>query len=117
MPSAFRHIMNILFLDDDPTRAQIYMRENADVVWVETAEACIDYLKAQPWELVSLDHDLGHDGAGTAEHNGMRVVEWIEEHKPEVKHFHVHSWNIPASIMMVKALTRAGYSVTSRPFR
>ena len=108
--------MRILFLDDDPTRAQLFLRDNPDVLWVKTAEDCIAALD-KAWDIVYLDHDLGDDGMGQAEYTGMHVVRWVEDNKPDVERFHVHSWNIPAAAMMVQRLRDAGYPVTSRPFR
>ena len=108
--------MNILFLDDDPTRAQVFIRENPNVTWVQTAEECISKL-SESWDLVCLDHDLGDDGLGTAEYNGMHVVRWIQDNHPDVTQFHIHSWNIPAAGMMLRCLRDAGYSTTAKPFR
>lgn len=110
--------MNILFLDDDPTRAQIYVRENPDVLWVETADDCIKQLEFQRWEFVSLDHDLGGEQfvSSDGDNTGMAVVRWIEENHPDVGGFHIHSWNIPAADVMKQRIRAAGYLVTQKPF-
>ena len=48
----------ILFLDDDPARAEIFLAENPEAVWVQTADECIARLE-EDWDEVHLDHDLG----------------------------------------------------------
>ena len=48
----------ILFLDDAPDRAAVFLAGHQGAVWVQTAEQCLELLK-QPWDEVHLDHDLG----------------------------------------------------------
>ena len=55
----------ILFLDDDPERAEIFLADNPEAVWVQTAEECIARL-AEAWDEVHLDHDLGGERSSTA---------------------------------------------------
>jgi len=61
--------------------------------WTMSAEQAIALLKSRQYVLLSLDHDLGNDRAGT----GLDVLRWIEEEvvlhgfrPPEMR---VHSMN------------------------
>lgn len=110
----------ILFLDDSSTRAQAFLREHPDAVWVKTAAECVARL-AERWDVVDLDYDLGW-GARTdpeVEESGMGVVNWIVKHRPEHLHhteFVIHSHSRNASGYMVGELEAAGYYVIRRPF-
>jgi hypothetical protein len=70
----------------------------------------------------SLDHDLGakpEDGPyakGTAEENGMRLVEWMIEHDLVPAKVTIHSWNGVAARRMAQALNAAGHNVTLAPY-
>ena len=48
----------ILFLDDAPDRAAVFLAGHPVAVWVQTVDQCIELLE-QPWDEVHLDHDLG----------------------------------------------------------
>jgi hypothetical protein len=110
----------ILFLDDDPTRAEIFLAENPEAVWVETASECIARLEEE-WDEVHLDHDLGgeHFVDLSREDCGMEVVRWLclEPH-PHLQQtlFLVHSHNPVAAGMMAMQIHVAGFHVESRPF-
>jgi hypothetical protein len=119
-PVAFPRARRILFLDDDPTRAEIFLDANPEAVWVETARECIDRL-AEEWDEVHLDHDLGGERFVdlSREDCGMEVVRWLclEPH-PHLKgtRFLVHSHNPVAAEMMAMQIHVAGFQVESRPF-
>ena len=51
-------VRRVLFLDDDPRRAEIFLAENPEAVWVETVTDCVSRLE-EKWDEVHLDHDLG----------------------------------------------------------
>lgn len=109
-----------LFLDDDPTRAGIFLAENPTAVWVQTAEECISRLE-EPWNEVHLDHDLGgeHFVDHTRDDCGMEVVRWLCLHSgPHLRStwFYVHSHNSAAAATMAMQLMVAGYFVELRPF-
>jgi hypothetical protein len=109
-----------LFLDDDPARAEVFLAENPDAVWVQTARECLDRL-AEPWDEVHLDHDLGGERFVdlSREDCGMEVVRWLcQAPRPHLRqtHFFVHSHNTAAACVMVMQLSIAGYRVDNRPF-
>jgi hypothetical protein len=110
----------LLFLDDDPVRAEIFLAENPEAVWVQTARECLERL-AEPWDEVYLDHDLGGEVFVdlNREDCGMEVVRWLcLEPRPHLRQtqFVVHSHNINAACAMVIHLDVAGYRVDGRPF-
>ena len=110
----------ILFLDDDPRRAEVFLAENPQTVWVQTAAECVARLE-EPWDEVHLDHDLGgeHYVDPDREDCGMEVVRWLcREPRPALAatRFTVHSHNDNAAILMAVTLTFCGYAVTQRPF-
>jgi hypothetical protein len=77
-PAGANPARRILFLDDDPARAEIFLAENPDAIWVETASDCIARLE-EPWDEVHLDHDLGGERFVdlSREDCGMEVVRWL----------------------------------------
>jgi hypothetical protein len=119
-PSSLNQPRRILFLDDDPKRAEIFLAENPEAVWVQTAEECIAQLEAA-WDEVHLDHDLGGEQFVDLSRDdcGMAVVRWLclQPHPHlEPTQFLVHSHNAVAAGMMVMQIRLAGYRVESRPF-
>jgi hypothetical protein len=110
----------VLFLDDDPVRASIFLDEHPDAEWVQTAEDCIARL-AECWDEIHLDHDLGGEVFVDMERDdcGMAVVRWLcLEPRPHLRRarFYVHSHNASASWMMVAQMLASGFQVEGRPF-
>jgi hypothetical protein len=110
----------ILFLDDDPQRAEIFLAQNPEAVWVETVDACIARLEEE-WDEVHLDHDLGGERFVDLSRDdcGMAVVRWLcLSPRPHLvrTHFLVHSHNPMAAKMMAMQIHVAGFRVESRPF-
>jgi len=110
----------VLFLDDDPRRAEVFLAEHPQADWVQTAAGCITRLE-EPWDEVHLDHDLGgeHYVDPEREDCGMEVVRWLcREPRPnlEATRFTVHSHNDNAAVLMAVTLAFGGYAVTQRPF-
>ena len=68
----------ILFLDDDDLRAEVFLGDHPQAVWVQTAAECIAKLE-EPWDEVHLDHDLGGEVFVNIDRDdcGMAVVRWI----------------------------------------
>lgn len=110
----------VLFLDDDPLRADVFLADCPHAVWVQTAADCIEKF-AEPWDEIHLDHDLG--GQQFVDHNrddcGMEVVRWIcLEPRPHLRNsrFTVHSHNAGAATLMAMQLMANGFHVDVRPF-
>lgn len=113
-------VPRVLFLDDDPLRAEVFLARRPEAVWVSTVPECLERL-AESWDEVHLDHDLGGEvfvDIGRPD-CGMEVVRWLcREPRPhlEVSRFVVHSWNEPAACAMALELVCRGYQVELRPF-
>jgi hypothetical protein len=110
----------LLFLDDDPERAEIFLKENPRAIWVTTVAQCLARLD-EPWEEVHLDHDLAgqtfvDSRAGDC---GMEVVRWLcKEPRPHLKGslFVVHTHHEIAGMLMVLQMQVNGYRAKLRPF-
>jgi hypothetical protein len=110
----------ILFLDDDDLRAEAFLGDHPQAVWVQTAAECIARLE-EPWDEVHLDHDLGGEQFVDAERDdcGMAVVRWIvvgpKTHLKQTQFF-IHSHNMQAATVMGFQMSMSGYKVEIRPF-
>jgi len=110
----------VLFLDDDPRRAAVFLARCPHAIWVETVEACIARLE-EPWDEVHLDHDLGGERYVDVNRDdcGMAVVRWLCDRPRESlldARFFIHSYNFVAASLMVECLLRNGYAAECRPF-
>jgi hypothetical protein len=110
----------VLFLDDDPARAESFLSENPHAIWVQTVEECLGRL-VETWDEVHLDHDLG--GEVFVDMNktdcGMEVIRWLckdrREHLRSTRFF-VHTHNSLAGLLMVLQMQSTGYRAEFRPF-
>jgi hypothetical protein len=111
----------VLFLDDDPARAEEFLARHPQAVWVQTAGQCIARL-AECWDEVHLDHDLGGEifVDPAREDCGMEVVRWLcRDDRSTLRAralFVVHTHNMNAAGTMVRSLREAGYLTVYRPF-
>jgi hypothetical protein len=110
----------LLFLDDDPRRAEIFLIENPQAVWVQTVEECLAHLR-ENWDEVHLDHDLG--GKTHVDMNqvdcGMEIIRWMCKEPRAHLHetdFFVHTHNSLAGLLMVLQMRASGYKAEFRPF-
>jgi hypothetical protein len=110
----------LLFLDDDPVRAEAFLIDNPQAVWVQTVAECVERL-TEHWHEVHLDHDLG--GKTFVDVNetdcGMEVIRWLcrepREHLREARFF-IHTHNMIAGMLMVMQMRQTGYWAEFRPF-
>jgi hypothetical protein len=110
----------LLFLDDDPGRAETFLKDHPAAVWVTTVPECLARL-AEPWDEIHLDHDLGGKVFvdSTDADCGMEVIRWLcKEPRPHLKGalFLVHTHNVTAGLLMVLAIRASGYEAEFRPF-
>jgi hypothetical protein len=115
-----RRAPRLLFLDDDPVRAEAFLRDHRDAVWVTNVPDCLAHL-SETWDEVHLDHDLGGKqfvDSRDAE-SGMEVIRWLckepRVHLREVV-FLVHTHNVAAGLLMVLHMRASGYKAELRPF-
>jgi hypothetical protein len=110
----------ILFLDDDPKRAELFLTHNPEAVWVQTVEECLARL-VEDWDEVHLDHDLGDRIYVDVNEKdcGMEVIRWLcKESRPHLLRtlFCVHTHNAAAGVLMVLEMQGKGYKAEFRPF-
>jgi hypothetical protein len=110
----------LLFLDDDPRRAEIFLAEHPQAVWVQTVVECVSCLQ-ESWDEVHLDHDLGGKHfVGTDEVDcGMEVIRWMcKEPRDHLLPtlFFIHTHNLVAGLLMVMQMRTSGFKAEFRPF-
>ena len=110
----------LLFLDDDPLRAQLFMQDHPQAIWVTTVADCLARLE-EPWDEVHLDHDLGGKKFVDSrdEDCGMEVIRWLcKQPRDHLKatFFLVHTHNAAAGLLMVLQIRACGYKGEFRPF-
>jgi hypothetical protein len=110
----------LLFLDDDPRRAEIFLAEHPEAVWVENVADCLSQLE-NAWDEVHLDHDLGGKQLVAVESRdcGMEVIRWMcKEPRDHLRSslFFVHTHNLVAGLLMVMQMQSAGFKAEFRPF-
>lgn len=116
--------MTILFLDDDQKRIHAFYWANKDAHTLRiayTAQHAIAFLQYEPFDLVSLDHDLEpqHYESLEADHTGtgMEVAHWIAANGRErVSRVIVHSWNPWQAAKMERTLCEAGVPCVRKEF-
>lgn len=107
---------NVLLLDDD-TRRRDYFRDHisdsATVTYVETAEDAIVRLQNWPFDVISLDHDLGGEHFVNSDRKdcGMEVARFIRDNPNAVRvgYTFCHSYNTPARQQMVSLLRNEAF--------
>ena len=104
--------MRILILEDDPIRMKIFNRKlfNHTIDHAEHAADAIDFLKANKYDLIFLDHDLGDTQINfDPEDCGMLVAQYIAANNIETPVI-IHSFNVVAAGKMLELLTSATYA-------
>lgn len=106
----------VLFLDDDNQRHREFKKNigsHGDFVY--TAEECIEKLKTNTYDVVSLDHDLGGEiyVSSGGKNTGMEVVRFLEKNKLPQKLIVCHSYNTGAAPEMAKRLNALSYVDTA----
>lgn len=114
--------MNVLFLDDNPRRTEMFLAALVDsghtIDTCETAKDCIELLQSNSYDCIRLDHDLGGEYWVESERDdcGMAVVRWIVENKPQIPKIIIHSHNVKAAKEMCRQLREAKYVTLYIPF-
>ncbi len=110
----------LLFLDDDPLRAQLFLHDHPQAIWVTTVADCLARLE-ETWDEVHLDHDLGGKTFVDSRDQdcGMEVIRWLcKQPRNHLKAtlFFVHTHNAAAGLLMVLQMRACGYKGEFRPF-
>jgi hypothetical protein len=110
----------LLFLDDDPLRAEAFLVDRPEAIWVQTVTECLSRL-IEPWDEVHLDHDLGgRQFVDPREVDcGMEVIRWLcQEPRLHLREtlFFIHTHNSMAGLLMVLQMRAQGYRAEFNPF-
>lgn len=92
-----------------------------NVKHVETAKQCmLALMNDEPYDLVTLDHDLGGKTfQQEKENSGTEVAEFIKYVLPKNKYpkkFLVHSWNPQGAERMIRDISTTGVECKYVPF-
>ena len=118
-----RNPIYIFLLDDDRRRHRWFQKrfENDSLDIAETVEEAKEFLQANNYDAVFLDHDLlpeHYDGTTDDEMTGYAIAAWLSEN-PKIQpaaSIIVHTRNADAAIRMVEKLRMAKRSVEYVPF-
>jgi hypothetical protein len=112
--------IRVLFLDDDPRRAERFLKQVPAAVWVKSVAECLPRM-SEDWDEIHLDHDL--EGEILVDTNrvdsGMEIIRWLcKEPRSHLKktRFFVHTHNFAAGLLMVLQMHESGYRAEFRPF-
>lgn len=97
----------ILFLDDDEIRISKFLKETIDFyrVAVRTAKEAIEQLQKEPFDIVSLDHDLGGKVYTPSDENsGYEVAKYITTMETFPELIIIHTMNSVAGPKMYQLL-------------
>jgi CheY-like chemotaxis protein len=113
--------MKILFLDDQEERQKIFRHINKDhdIVGAYTSEEAILLLeKHSPFDMISLDHDLGGIYLPSDENSGYAVAEFISKMDKKLlpENIVIHSWNERGALNMMDVLKKAEIKTVYKPF-
>jgi len=109
----------IFILEDDPFRIRQFCEAllHCDVTIrtnVEAAKAAWN----PPYDVVSLDHDLGGETYVDSSHEntGYQFTKWLCQEPRDVKKYYVHSYNPDGATNMLHELLKADVVVYRIPF-
>ncbi len=115
-----RRERRLLFLDDDPRRAEVFLSENPQAVWVETVDDCLAKLARAGTRSTSITTWAARRFVDTNQVDcGMEVIRWLcKEPRPHLREtfFFVHTHNSVAGLLMVLQMRSTGYNAEFRPF-
>jgi hypothetical protein len=127
MPQVKELLPRMLFLDDRTKRIESALRQYAgkyDLTIVTNAKECLRYLCKQPWDVLSLDHDLGGIDFQDPDDvtSGMEVVRYIAKTACvqalpwDIPEIWIHSSNLFAGNKMIDVLQQVGIRSHYRRF-
>ena len=119
-----RHPIRVFLLDDDTRRHEWFSKRfKGDVIDVaDNVEAAQQYLSANSYDAIFLDHDLHpehyHAQSHDDERTGYAIALWLAAN-PELQRAStilVHTRNADGAIRMVEELRKSGRSADYVPF-
>lgn len=113
---------NVLFLDDNRVRHEVFKSwyDKADCCY--TFDQCIALLRTKPYDVVSLDHDLSDvdvlckPDLTNKERTGTDVARFITQLLRKPKVAILHSYNTEGARIMAKILKTASVTTYLVPF-
>ena len=120
---AERTPISVFLLDDDTRRHRWFRKrfEGDEIDVAETVQEAVEYLSANTYDAIFLDHDLlphHYDGELDDENTGYAIANWLNENKTcnRAATVIVHTRNADGAIRMVEKLRECGRSVEYVPF-
>ena len=119
-----RHPIRVFLLDDDTRRHEWFSKRfKGDLVDIaDDVERAVQYLSANSYDAIFLDHDLHpehyHADSHDDERTGFAVASWLAAN-PELQRAStilVHTRNADGAIRMVEELRKSGRSADYVPF-
>jgi hypothetical protein len=119
-----RHPIRVFLLDDDTRRHEWFSKRfKGDVIDVaDNVESAQQYLSANSYDAIFLDHDLHpehyHAKSHDDERTGFAIASWLAAN-PELQRAStilVHTRNADGAIRMVEELRKSGRSADYVPF-
>ena len=119
-----RHPIRVFLLDDDTRRHEWFRKRfKGDIVDIaDDVEAALQYLSANSYDAIFLDHDLHpehyHADSYDDERTGYAIASWLAAN-PELQRAStilVHTRNADGAIRMVEELRKSGRAADYVPF-
>jgi len=117
--------MNILFLDDDEIRHEMFEKWVIKGIHATTTKSYKEFIAVAPlknWDIISLDHDLGVEDQMCIPHvtnrfpTGLDVARYMIENDIKAKKIIIHSYNSVGAANMINIFKEVGVTAIYHPF-
>ena len=117
--------MNILFLDDDEIRHEMFEKWVIKGIQATTTKSYKEFIAVAPlknWDIIFLDHDLGVEDQMCIPHvtnrfpTGSDVARYLIENDIKAKKIIIHSYNSVGAANMINIFKEVGVTAIYHPF-
>ena len=117
--------MNILFLDDDEIRHEMFEKWVIKGIQATTTKSYKEFIAVAPlknWDIIFLDHDLGVEDQMCIPHvtnrfpTGSDVARYMIENDIKAKKIIIHSYNSVGAANMINIFKEIGVTAIYHPF-
>jgi len=117
--------MNILFLDDDEIRHEMFEKWVIKGIQATTTKSYKEFIAVAPlknWDIIFLDHDLGVEDQMCIPHvtnrfpTGSDVARYMIENDIKAKKIIIHSYNSVGAANMINIFKEVGVTAIYHPF-
>ena len=117
--------MNILFLDDDEIRHEMFEKWVIKGIQATTTKSYKEFIAVAPlknWDIIFLDHDLGIEDQMCIPHvtnrfpTGSDVARYMIENDIKAKKIIIHSYNSVGAANMINIFKEVGVTAIYHPF-